>query len=380
MRFLFFVNTPAHAHLYKYAVERLDRRGHDVHILARDYGCTLDLLEWHDLPYSVYGRCDTTKGSLFRQLPRHYASLLPATLRYDPDLIFGMGGYAAPAGLVSRTPVVLILDSEPTTLDHALSKPLADAVLTPAAFRKDLGPKHYVFDGFKESAYLHPDVHEPYPAIRSELGVSAQEPFAILRFNAFGSHHDVGAGGFSPAQRRRLVSRLAEEVTVFVSDEGGQMDLDGLPAKRFDVHPAALHHALAEADLLVADTQTIATEAALLGTPAIRSNSFVGDDDMGNFLELERQGLLRNLDSFEAVLSTATELLNDESTATEWARRRDEFVADMVNLTDVIVAVATKHDSIETVPGLRSRSAARPTRHTAQQPPTARERTPSGED
>ena len=352
--------------------------GHDVHILAREYGCTVDLLEWHDLPYSVYGRCDTTKGSLFRQLPRHYASLVPATLRYDPDLIFGMGGYAAPAGLISRTPVVLLLDSEPTTLDHAISKPLAEAILTPAAFRKDLGPKHYVFEGFKESAYLHPDVFESSPTIRSELGVGPEEPFAILRFNAFGSHHDVGAGGFSPSQRRELVARLAEDVTVFVSDEGGEMAIDRLPAERFDVHPAALHHALAEADLLVADTQTIVTEAALLGTPVIRSNSFVGEDDMGNFLELERHGLVRNLDSFEAVLSTATELLADGTTAQRWRRRRDEFVAGMVNLTDVIVAVATGHDSIETVPGLRRRSAVRPTRESGRD--LTHERTPASED
>ena len=41
--------------------------------------------------------------------------------------------------------------------------------------------------------------------------------------------------------------------------------------------------------MVVADTQTIVTEAAVLGTPAIRYNSFAGENDMGNFVELEQK-------------------------------------------------------------------------------------------
>jgi predicted glycosyltransferase len=42
------------------------------------------------------------------------------------------------------------------------------------------------------------------------------------------------------------------------------------------------------------------TEAAVLGTPAIRCNSFVGKRDMGNFIELEKKyGLIFNFDSVE---------------------------------------------------------------------------------
>ena len=41
MRYLFFNNTPAHVHLYKHAVAELERQGHDVLVLGRDYGCTL---------------------------------------------------------------------------------------------------------------------------------------------------------------------------------------------------------------------------------------------------------------------------------------------------------------------------------------------------
>jgi uncharacterized protein len=339
MKYLFFTNTPAHVHLYRHAVERLHERGHDVLVLGRDYGCTRALLSYYDLPHEIYGTCDTTKFSLFRELPEHYVEIFRRTRRYDPDLVFGVGSYAAHAGAISRTPVVVVADSEPTTIDHLAARPFVDTFLTPHTFGKDLGANHFEFRGFKELAYLHPDVYEPDPTIRERLGVGPNETFAIVRFNAFGSHHDVGHSGFSPEKRRRLVSALAEEVTVFVSDEGGNPAPGA--AREFDLHPALLHDALAEASLLVADTQTMVTEAALLGTPAIRSNSFVGESDMGNFLELEREGLIHNLRSFEDVLARSLAVLDDDSAKDDLRKRRNVYLADKVNLTEIIVNIAT---------------------------------------
>ncbi|OVE85953.1 DUF354 domain-containing protein [Natronolimnobius baerhuensis] len=347
MKYLFFTNTPAHVHLYKHAVERLRDRGHDVLVLARDYTCTTDLLEWYDLPYTVYGSCDTSKGSLLSQLPAHYVRAIASARRFDPDLIFGMGGYAAHTGAVTRTPTVLLIDSEPASFDHTISTPFARTILTPNTFRKDLGEDHHVFPGLKECAYLHPEVYESNPSVRDRLGLAEDESYAILRLNAFGSQHDVGKQGITSEDQRRIVERLSEDATVLVSDEGGDADLEGLPARPFDLHPALLHDVLAEADLLVADTQTMVTEAALLGTPAIRSNSFVGEDDMGNFVELENQGLIHNVASADDIIEQATALLEADDTAETWRRRRNGFLADKVNLTDVIVDVATAQGYVD---------------------------------
>jgi predicted glycosyltransferase len=354
MRYLFFTNTPAHVHLYKHVIRDLRDRGHAVEVLARDYGCTTELLEWYDLSHTVYGRCGTTKSSLFARLPGHYVRIFRRALAFDPDLIFGMGSYSAHAGAVTRTRTILVLDSEPTGLDHRLSRPFADAILTPSAFRKDLGANHYTFEGFKECAYLHPEVFSPRPDVRERLGVG-DDPYALVRFNAFGSHHDVGKGGFTPERRRELVERLAESATVFVSDEGGDVDLSSLPARRFDLHPALLHDALAGADLLVADSQTMVTEAALLGTPAIRSNAFVGEDDMGNFVELEEAGLIYNLADFEAVLSRAAELLETGGVKATWRARRNSYMEDKVNLTELLVEIATGSRGLDRVDGLATR-------------------------
>jgi len=42
------------------------------------------------------------------------------------------------------------------------------------------------------------------------------------------------------------------------------------------------------ANVYIGDSQTMATEASVLGTPAIRSNSFAEGSDMSNFRELSR--------------------------------------------------------------------------------------------
>ncbi|TYT62494.1 DUF354 domain-containing protein [Natrialba swarupiae] len=353
MRYLFFTNTPAHVHLYKHAVQRLRDQGNEVLVLARDYTCTVDLLEWYDLPYEVYGSCGTTKGSLLSRLPAHYARAIRLAHRFDPDLVFGMGGYAAHTGAVVGTPTVLLIDSEPASFDHTISTPFARTIITPNTFRKDLGDRHYVFPGFKECAYLHPEIYEPDPTIRDRLGVTRDEPYVILRLNAFGSQHDVGKRGITGSARRRIVERLDEHATVLVSDEGENTDLKALPARPFDLHPALIHDALAEAALLVADTQTMVTEAALLGTPAIRSNSFVGDDDMGNFVELENQGLIHNVASVSEIVDRSRTVLDSDGVGETWQRKRDEFLADKANLTDVIVDVATAHGRVGALDSLQ---------------------------
>lgn len=347
MRYLFFTNTPAHVHLYKHAIERLDRAGHEVLVLARDYGCTLDLLDYHDLPYEVYGSCAPAKGSLFRRLPGHYLRIARLARRFRPDVAFGIGAYAAHGSVFAGCRCVLVIDSEPTTIDHYVSRPFADVMLTPSSFRKRLGDNHYVFNGFKESAYLHPEVFSPDPTVRDELGVEADEPFVIVRFNAFGSHHDIGHSGFPPDRRGELIERLTDRATVFVSDEGDDIDLAETEARRFDLHPARLHHALAEARLLVADTQTMVTESALLATPAVRSNSFVGADDMGNFIALEEAGLIHNAATFDEALSIASDLAGDPTIEAAWRSKRDDFVKDMTNLTEVIVDIATATTGVD---------------------------------
>lgn len=349
MRLLVFANTPAHVHLYRHTVDRLEAAGHDVLVLSREYACTTDLLDYFDMPYQVYGNHRTEGYSALqfaRELGGQFLSIGRQAARFDPDVVFGRGPYAAYAGTLTRTPVVLVLDDEPGDFNHTVSRPFADCILSPAVTRRDLGDDHYTFDGFKECAYLHPDVFEPTEAVRDHLGVDSDEPYVLVRFNALDALHDTDIEGFRPEQRRDLIRRVSEDATVFVSDEGGEMDLSSLPARPYDLHPALIHDAMADASLLVADTGTMATEAALLGTPALR---YRGTDthEYGEFRALERADLAEQFDFYEGIRDRSLEILADEGATDRWRRRRREYVGELVNLTDLLVDVAASRGAIE---------------------------------
>lgn len=349
MRILVLANTPAHVHLYRHAVDRLERAGHDVLVLTREYACTTDLLDYFDMPYRVYGDHETDGYSALgfaRELGGQFLTIGTEAVRFDPDVIFGRGPYAAYAGTLSRSPVVLVLDDEPGDFNHTVSRPFADCILSPEVTRRDLGDAHYTFDGFKECAYLHPEVFEADSDVREYLDVEPDEPYVLVRFNALDALHDTDLEGFRPEQRRDLIERLSEDATVFVSDEGGEMDLRDLPARSYDLHPALIHDAMAEASLLVADTGTMATEAALLGTPAFRYRG-TDDHEYGEFQELERAGLAEQFDSYDAVRDRSLEVLDDDDVNARWQRKRREYTADLVNLTDLLVDVATSRGELE---------------------------------
>jgi predicted glycosyltransferase len=84
--------------------------------------------------------------------------------------------------------------------------------------------------------------------------------------------HDSGESGLGWPLGRELLNRLAKHGKVFISSES---DLpEDLQAQRFDPPPHMLHDALYYASLLLGDSQTMAAEAAVLGTPCLHVSSF----------------------------------------------------------------------------------------------------------
>jgi predicted glycosyltransferase len=82
----------------------------------------------------------------------------------------------------------------------------------------------------------------------------------------------------------------------------------------------------------------MATEAAILGTRAIRCNSFVGQKDMGNFLELENiYNLLFNYNNEEKALDKALEIVQSPDIKDEWRERRERCLKDKIDLSKFIV-------------------------------------------
>ena len=80
------------------------------------------------------------------------------------------------------------------------------------------------------------------------------------------------------------------------------------------------------------------TEAPVLVTPAIRFNSFVGKQDMGNFVELEEKyGLINNYKDAKLAMEKAVELVKREDLKETWDEKRQTLLREKKDFTAVIV-------------------------------------------
>jgi len=286
MRILVDIGHPAHVHFFKNIIWKLEERGHEVKITAREKDVTLQLLNAYGFEYENLGEHFRNRINKALGLVKRDYKLLRTALKFNPDILVGLHNpYVSTVGkLIGRSSIVFV-DSEPVTYDSLLTYPFADVICTPMLFRKDLGKKHVRFNGYKELAYLHPNYFKPDPAVIKGLGMDINQPFSILRFVRWQADHDRNQSGFDLEIKRSIVRKLEGYGKVFISSEGKlppELEKYGLK-----VSPDKIHDLLYYAQILVCDSQTMATEAAILGTPVVRSNTLVGS--MSNFEELEKK-------------------------------------------------------------------------------------------
>lgn len=327
MRALFEVTHPAHVHLFRPAMRALQARGDDVVVTSRDDDVTTALLDAADITHRELSTAGDGVLSLAAEWAGRELRLLSVVRETRPDIVVGrLNPALAHVSTLTRTPSLVVMDTKirsPTIarLYHGATYPFVNTVCAPREFEFSDGIEHRPLD-FQELAYLHPDRFQPDADALREHGVDPNEPYTIARFTGVDAYHDAGFSGFSPEARGELSTRLAEHGAVYVSEPAaGDEEGAELP-----VPPHMAHDLLAYADLFVGDSGTMSSEAAVLGTPAIRLNTMVGIDEERVFRALEHTyGLLSSfadedaaLDRVDAVLAVAD--------CEVWARRRQHLL------------------------------------------------------
>jgi predicted glycosyltransferase len=171
----------------------------------------------------------------------------------------------------------------------------------------------------------------PDTAILSELGVEANERYFIVRLVSLSAHHDKGHAGISEDTRRKIIKLLSQYGRVFITAEGSLPD--DLACYKLPITYDRIHHALSFASMLVSDSQTMTIEAAVLGTPAIRYNTFVGLCSVIEELEKKYEltyGFLPEQEN--EMLGKIQDLLKDLSLKETWARKRQKMLSEKIDL------------------------------------------------
>ncbi len=325
---LFEVAHPKH-YLQFRALMRALRETVSVVVLARDKDVVLQLLEADGTPYHRYGENPHGLGRKVLAVPRRLREYADLLRRFRPDLIISRSSpYAAALGRFFGATTVVMPDSEGVVLNERFVIPRSDVVVTPANYRRDYGARHHRVNGTFETAYLHPQSFTPDAGVLEQLGLANEERYAVVRFVAWSANHDARKRGFTAEDRVRLVQTLEREARVLVSAEGTLSP--ELEKRRIRIAPSQIHSVLHFASLYIGDSQTMATEAALLGTPAIRCNSFVGEADFSNFRMLEEQyGLLFNYSVIDQAIDKGVELLRTPDAKQQWQERRAAYFASV---------------------------------------------------
>ncbi|MCP4958948.1 MAG: DUF354 domain-containing protein [Actinomycetia bacterium] len=333
MRVLFDVVHPAHVHFYRNLIGELGAAGDDLVVVSRHKDVTVELLDRLEIEHVPIG----TPGGAGRvgqasELMTRDAKLARLVRSFRPDLVCTRNPSGVHAALARRSTISIFDtdDGAAAGLHYRLAS-IADVITMPDALTPTRPARTHQYPSYKALAYLHPDRFTPDPGIRVELGVG-DEPLFIIRLVAMAASHDHGESGLDAVTRRGLVEMLASRGRLFISSESV------LPAEleqyQIPLGPDRLHDLLATADLYVGDSQTVATEAALLGTPTLHVSSWSRRLDL--LVELEdRFGLLRSFTPDDTqILAVADGLSADPSQVRlQWKEGRDRMLAERIDLT-----------------------------------------------
>lgn len=337
MRLLLSVEHPAWVHQFRYVIDELKQKGHEIKVVAIRKDVTCNLLESYNIPYEIIsdssGKGTIEKGIIF--LKTIY-KIFRISQRFKPDIYFGRASpMMAINSFIFQKPHILFEDSEPSRFCLMVCKLFSDVIFTPNCFNKNLGEKQIRIPANKELFYLHPSYFTPNPDTLTEMNLSPNEKYCVVRFVAWNAHHDIGMHGIQ--DKINIIKALkSEKIRVIISSE--EELPENLKPDQITVGPEKIHDLLYYATIFFSDSQTMTTEAGILGTPAVRCNTFVGYNDMGNFVELEQKyGLIYNFKQEKDAIIKAHDLINEKSIKQIWEAKREKFLVDKIDATALMV-------------------------------------------
>jgi len=333
MRILIDMGHPGHVHFFKNFIWDMETKGHTVLITARNKEITLDLLSKYHFDFIPVGRQKSGKFNLIKEWVLRDLQILKIAREFHPDFLMGIGNPSvAHVAKLLRKRSLVFTDTEHAKFANGVTFPFADVICTPSCFNYDAGPKQVRYNGYHELAYLHPNRFTPNPTVLTEIGLTEDDPFIIVRFVSWEASHDIGQHGIR--DKVGLVKALEQYGRVLITSEGTLPE--ELQSYQIRVSPEKLHDLLYYATLYVGEGGTTASEAAVLGTPSLYVSSLAGT--MGNFIELEgTYGLLYSFTDGDAALSKAIEILEDPESKEKWRTKRDRLLADKIDVTAFMV-------------------------------------------
>jgi uncharacterized protein len=347
MRILIDIGHPAHVHLYRNFYHEMKKRGHELLVTVKYLPAAINLLEIYDIPFVLTGRkSDKLISKAFNQI-LYDIRVLSIVRTNKIETGIGSSLTLAHVSAVSKMKSIIFDDDddEVQPLMTRFGHPFADILVSPEALKGKRRKKQTVFyPGYHELAYLHPNWFTPDPGVLAEMGLSMNESYFILRFNAYKAHHDKGESGLTTFQKTELVKFLETKGKVFITSENETEP--ELFKYKVTVTPAKMHSLMFFSTMFIGDSQTMTSEAAVLGVPSLRCNTFAG-----RISYLNEEEIKYNLtyafrpEAFDKLMVKMKELISNPDLKNEWQAKREIMLSDKIDVTRFMMDLVENHQS-----------------------------------
>lgn len=331
MNILFDIGHPAHIHLFKNFIRYLKTHDHVVKITSRNKDILNNLLDHYNIDYFTLSQ--PGKGFLgmsIETLIRDF-KILGLHLKFKFKLAIGTSVSIGHLSMISK---VISLnfnedDDNAVPLYTNISYPFSTNIINPTCLKfSKWKNKRLLHNSYHELAYLHPNNFIPDVNILKKYDLTPHK-YIVIRYSALDAHHDKGAKG--------LQGKLWNDIEDIIKDYPQVITKEN--SKSHQIDPWDMHHVLAFAKLVISDSQTMTAEAAVLGIPSIRYNSFVGR--ISYLEELEHKydltyGFLPDKDENKLLL-TLKKMLAQSNLKEVWKEKKDKMLKDKIDLNQWMI-------------------------------------------
>lgn len=339
MNILIDIGHPAHVHLFKNFAKQMIEKGNKVFFSVRDIPIAKYLLEYYGFEYyDLGGKKNTLLGKAFVTILQDIKLSL-FVIRHK--IKFGLSSGIVLPHISMITPMkCFVFDDDDDIVEPLVVKyghPFADVIFTPIPIERK-SKKTIQYAGTHELAYLYPKYFTPDAKILEECNLRQNQKFFIMRFVAFNGHHDLGGkgAGITLEQKKKLIELLKQYGRIIITSEK-EIEPE-FEQYRLPVSAEKIHSLMYYSSLFIGDSQTMTTEAAIMGVPSLKCNTFAGKLSVPNDIESTYQLCYSYLpEDFDNFYCHIENLLKAPDSKSEWMKRRNKFLEEKINSTDFFV-------------------------------------------
>jgi predicted glycosyltransferase len=339
MNIAFYLAHPSQYYVFKQSILKLKINGHKIHVFIKAKDILEDILIKDQIHYLNVTPNKKKYGflSLLISVFKKNISLFKEFKKKQIDLLLTAASDSCQVSYLMGIPSIDLNDDDASVVKKSalFGWPFATNIFAPESCNMGYwSKKTFFYKAYQKLFYLHPNYFNPDLEIVKKY-VSNEKPYIIIRSVSLTAHHDKNIRGLSNELVEKLIKKLSSYANIYIFSE--RRLPESLEKYKLKINPLHMHHLLYYAKMIIGDSQSMAHEAAVMGTPSIRYNDFVGR--IGVLEELEHKyGLTFGItpDQPEKLVGKAEELVNLNENET-FRNKAKSMIDEMIDPTAFLV-------------------------------------------